>query len=225
MCTRHYKQAAWADALMRNYIHEHGSLYMDDKGKYIVDASLLLERIRCKKVTAEEMEEEIIQKDTQSTYLSELALESYKLTTRGESVQYTGKWKHVKLQLCEQLLCRSFWEDRGFFWHLNFVAKRKDKKKLFFAEIEDCGRQGPEILKARCCIPLDSLSEGGYYNLPGTAPSAPRKGLDMDRCHACTEFLKHPCNGLTYSGGHDYRRKTIYSTPSLLIENKPKYQH
>ena len=71
----------------------------------------------------------------------------------------------VKLELFETLLSRLFYESSHIFTHLNFIAKRKDKKKLFFAEIEDCGRGREEILKVRCCVPLDSLCEGKpeYY--------------------------------------------------------------
>jgi hypothetical protein len=58
------------------------------------------------------------------------------------------------------LLSRSFWEDRGHFVHLNFLAKRKDKKKLFFAEIEDCGKRDGEIYVVRCCVSLESACEG-----------------------------------------------------------------
>ncbi|CAO2039093.1 unnamed protein product [Urochloa humidicola] len=196
LCTSHYKQIARINALKRNYIHEHGCLYMNEKNKFIFDNSILVEEIRCKYITAEEMEVSTMKQGSGSTYLSELALAIY------------NKRRKVKFELCEQLLCRSFWEDIGFFWHLNFIAKRKGSKKLFFAEIEDCGERSGETLQVCCCIPLDSLCEGGYYNWRSFSPSEPRKGLDMDRCYACTEFLKHPCNGLAYSGGHDYQRKT-----------------
>ncbi|KAK3147702.1 hypothetical protein QOZ80_3BG0285740 [Eleusine coracana subsp. coracana] len=181
---------------MRNYIHEHGCLYMDENDGYIFDDSVLVEEIRCKYVPLEEMEANATRGGSKSTYLSEVALTRY------------NNRRKVKFELCDQLLCRSFWEERGFFWHLNFIAKCKGSKKLFFAEIEDYGQQSGEILQVRCCLPLDSLCEGGYYHFRSFAPSGPRKGLDMDRCYACTEFLKHPCDGLTYSGGHDYRRKT-----------------
>ena len=71
----------------------------------------------------------------------------------------------VKLELFETLLSRLFYESSHIFTHLNFVTKRKDKKKLFFTEIEDCGQGGVEILEVRCCVPLDSLCEGKpeYY--------------------------------------------------------------
>ncbi|XBJ15114.1 hypothetical protein VPH35_007079 [Triticum aestivum] len=135
--TRFYKAAARADVVMRNYIHEHGSLYMDENSKYMIDNSAQVEEIRCKHVTAEEMEAKIIkQKITRKqTYLQELALASF------------NKRKKVKFELCETLLSRLFYESSCIFTHLNFVAKRKDKKKLFFAEIEDCGQGREEILK------------------------------------------------------------------------------
>jgi hypothetical protein len=44
--------------------------------------------------------------------------------------------------------------------HLNFIAKRKDKKKLFFAEIEDCGKRDGETYVVRCCVSLESACEG-----------------------------------------------------------------
>ncbi|XP_037474061.1 uncharacterized protein LOC119350235 [Triticum dicoccoides] len=122
---------------MRNYIHEHGSLYMDENGKYMMDNSDQVEEIRCKHVTAEEMEAKIMKQEMtkEQTYLSELALASF------------NKRRKVKFELCETLLSRLFYESRRIFTHVNFVAMRKDKKKLFFAEIEDCGQGREEILK------------------------------------------------------------------------------
>uniref|UniRef100_A0A8R7NXM2 DUF3615 domain-containing protein n=1 Tax=Triticum urartu TaxID=4572 RepID=A0A8R7NXM2_TRIUA len=132
--TRFYKAAARADVVMRNYIHEHGSLYMDENSKYMIDNSAQVEEISCKHVTAEEMEAKIIRQEItrKQTYLSELALASF------------NKRKKVKFELCGTLLSRLFYESSHIFTHLNFVAKRKDKKKLFFTEIEDCGRGKPE---------------------------------------------------------------------------------
>ena len=46
------------------------------------------------------------------------------------------------------------------FVHINFVAKRNGKKTLFFAEVEERGQGGNEMLEVRCCIPLESLCEG-----------------------------------------------------------------
>ncbi|GJN08338.1 hypothetical protein PR202_ga26248 [Eleusine coracana subsp. coracana] len=56
MCIRLYKQSARTNAHMRNYIHEHGCLYMDESDGYIFDNSVLVEEIRCKHVPVEEME-------------------------------------------------------------------------------------------------------------------------------------------------------------------------
>ncbi|XBJ07705.1 uncharacterized protein [Aegilops tauschii subsp. strangulata] len=195
--TRFYKAAARANVVMRNYIHEHGSLYMDENGKYMIDNSAQVEEIRCKHVTAEEMESEIMKQEMtkEQTYLSELALASF------------NKRRKVKFELCETLLSRLFYESSRIFTHLNFVAKRKDKKKLFFAEIEDCGQGGVEILEVRCCVPLDSLCEGGYYYYCDDPRRGCRKGFDFTRCYGCSEFLKHPVDGSTYSGGHDHRRR------------------
>ncbi|XP_044371549.1 uncharacterized protein [Triticum aestivum] len=131
----------------------------------------------------------------EQTYLSELALASF------------NKRRKVKLELFETLLSRLFYESSHIFTHLNFIAKRKDKKKLFFAEIEDCGRGREEILKVRCCVPLDSLCEGGYYYYCDDPRRGCRKGFDFTRCYGCSEFLKHPVDGSTYSGGHDHRRR------------------
>ncbi|XP_044371638.1 uncharacterized protein [Triticum aestivum] len=74
--TRFYKAAARANIVMRNYIHKHGSLYMDENGKYMMDNSAQVEEIRCKHVTAEEMEAKIMKQEItkEQTYLSELAL-------------------------------------------------------------------------------------------------------------------------------------------------------
>jgi hypothetical protein len=44
--TRFYKAIGRADAVMRNYIHEHGSLFLDEKFNYIVDNSAQAEEIR-----------------------------------------------------------------------------------------------------------------------------------------------------------------------------------
>ncbi|KAM3406969.1 hypothetical protein ACQJBY_000794 [Aegilops geniculata] len=195
---RFYKAMARTDVFMRNYIHEHGSLYMDENDGCMFDNSAQVEEIRCKCVTAEEMEAKIMKREVtrQETYLSELALASF------------NKRRKVKFELCETLLSNSFWQNRDSFVHLNFVAKRKDKKTLFFAEIEDCGQVGKEILQVRCCVPLDSLCEGGYHYYCVDPPGhGYRKSLDFTRCYACTEFLKHPADGSTYSGGHDHRKR------------------
>uniref|UniRef100_A0A0E0KZZ6 DUF3615 domain-containing protein n=1 Tax=Oryza punctata TaxID=4537 RepID=A0A0E0KZZ6_ORYPU len=195
MCIQSYKGAAYSEALLRNYIHEHGELYQDEKGTFMfdIDNSGLLDEIRCKKVTAEEMEEKVMKRrlTSQSLFLPELALASY------------NKRRKIKFELCEALFSRSFWEDRGFFKHLNFVAKRKDKKKLFFAEIEECG----QTFEVRCCIPLDSVSEGGYYELKVPRRPGCRKGLDFDKCYSCHPYMKHPPDGLVYAGGHDSRKR------------------
>jgi hypothetical protein len=66
----------------------------------------------------------------------------------------------VKFELCKMLRSRSFWEDRGCFVHLNFIAKCKDEKKLFFAEIEDCGKRDGKLHVVRCCVSLESVCEG-----------------------------------------------------------------
>ena len=54
--------------------------------------------------------------------------------------------------------------------HINFVAKRNGKKTLFFAELEERGRGGKEMLEVRCCIPLESLCEGKPYMLDELCP-------------------------------------------------------
>ncbi|KAF0927666.1 hypothetical protein E2562_035574 [Oryza meyeriana var. granulata] len=72
-----YKAAAHFDAFLRNYIHEHGELYQDEKGVFMldIDDSPLREEIRCKVVTAEEMEAKVMKKglNSGSKHLSELA--------------------------------------------------------------------------------------------------------------------------------------------------------
>lgn len=194
--TRFYKAIGRADAVMRNYIHEHGSLFLDEKFNYIVDNFAQAEEIRCKNVTVEEMEAKLMKRKVtkEQAYLSELALASF------------NKKRKVKFELCEPLISRTFWEYRGLFVHINFVANCNGKKTLFFAEIEERGQGRKEMLEVRCCIPLESLCEGGYY-YDRSVPSHDRKCLDFTRCYACTEFLKHPADGSTYSGGHDCRRK------------------
>jgi hypothetical protein len=42
----------------------------------------------------------------------------------------------------------------------------------------------------------------------GPTPPRSRKGLDLSKCYACTQSLKHPSDGLAYSGGHDHQKKT-----------------
>ncbi|KAM0847115.1 hypothetical protein ACQ4PT_055238 [Festuca glaucescens] len=201
--TRFYKAIDRADAVMRNYIHEHGSLFLDEKFNYIVDNSAQAEEIRCKNVTVEEMEAKLMERKVtkEQAYLSELALASF------------NKKREVKFELCEPLISRTFWEYRGLFVHINFVANCNGKKTLFFADIEERGQGRKEMLESYfcqnrlcCCIPLESLCEGGYY-YDRTVPSHDRECLDFTRCYACTEFLKHPDDGSTYSGGHDCRRK------------------
>ncbi|KAI5022524.1 hypothetical protein ZWY2020_059254 [Hordeum vulgare] len=195
---RFYKAMARTDVFMRNYVHEHGSLYMDENDECVFDNSAQIEEIRCKRVTAEEMETKIMKREVtrQETFLSELALASF------------NKRRKVKFELCETLLSNSFWQNRDSFVHLNFVAKRKDEKTLLFAEIEECGRVGKQILQVRCCVPLDSLCEGGYHYYCVDPPRhGYRKSLDFTRCYACTEFLKHPVDGSTYSRGHDHRKR------------------
>ena len=44
--TRFYKAIGRADAVMRNYIHEHGCLYLDENCRYMVDNSAQAEEIR-----------------------------------------------------------------------------------------------------------------------------------------------------------------------------------
>ncbi|KAE8819997.1 hypothetical protein D1007_02180 [Hordeum vulgare] len=134
---RFYKAMARTDVFMRNYVHEHGSLYMDENDECVFDNSAQIEEIRCKRVTAEEMETKIMKREVtrQETFLSELALASF------------NKRRKVKFELCETLLSNSFWQNRDSFVHLNFVAKRKDEKTLLFAEIEECGRVGKQILQ------------------------------------------------------------------------------
>ena len=44
--TRFYKAVAREDAITRNYIHEHGCLYMDEKDRFIVDNSAQAEELR-----------------------------------------------------------------------------------------------------------------------------------------------------------------------------------
>lgn len=199
MCTLHYKAAGRAGATIRNYVHQHGSLYLDENGGFMIDHSPLMEEIRCKNVPVEEMEERVFNFEVtkEQTYLSELALASY------------NKRRKVKFELCKMLLSRSFWEDRGYFVHLNFIAKRKDKKKLFFAEIEDCGKRDGETYVVRCSVSLESACEGGYYNMLVPTPPQSRKGLDFSKCYACTQSLKHPpSDGSGYLGGHDHQKRT-----------------
>ncbi|TVU47607.1 hypothetical protein EJB05_07213, partial [Eragrostis curvula] len=77
ICTKHYKQTARANALTRNYIHEHGCLYMDKKDRFIFNNSVLVEEIRCKYVDIEAMGANTITGGSKSSYLSELALATY----------------------------------------------------------------------------------------------------------------------------------------------------
>jgi hypothetical protein len=46
MCTLHYKAAGRAGATIRNYVHQHGSLYLDENGGFMIDHSPLMEEIR-----------------------------------------------------------------------------------------------------------------------------------------------------------------------------------
>ncbi|KAI5022521.1 hypothetical protein ZWY2020_059251 [Hordeum vulgare] len=60
---RFYKAMARTDVFMRNYVHEHGSLYMDENDECVFDNSAQIEEIRCKRVTAEEMETKIMKRE------------------------------------------------------------------------------------------------------------------------------------------------------------------
>uniref|UniRef100_A0A0E0L5A1 DUF3615 domain-containing protein n=1 Tax=Oryza punctata TaxID=4537 RepID=A0A0E0L5A1_ORYPU len=137
--------------------------------------------------------------------------------------------KNVKIELCTVLLSNCFHEICGStFAHVNFTARAQNddqaKKRLYFAEL----KLNPDLLTKRiqrsaelsldpnivgCADDIESMCVVSIHNLQGSCfggcheidrriDYVMRRNQDYERCHACSDRIKHP-HGTEFVAGHD----------------------
>ncbi|CAL5084726.1 unnamed protein product [Urochloa decumbens] len=165
-------------------------------------------------LTAEEMEMKATQSNwpvcPQAMHFATLALDHYNSTK-----------KMHKFEMARVLLSKCFFEADGTtFAHVNFTATTPQQsasnlaKRLFFAELMLI----PDLQAYECAEPMrvlhvctiDDSCFGGCHEMVRDIKGPVRKDLDYDRCHACSERIKHP-RGAQFIAGHNRTRMPYVS--------------
>ncbi|KAK1620259.1 hypothetical protein QYE76_025776 [Lolium multiflorum] len=171
-------------------------------------------------LTAEGMEAQILarlperQPCKQAKDFAELALAHYNENSTCE------------FKLTTTLLSNCFSESSGTtYGHVNFTAVPQEEtvvqpttseaKRLFFAELMLTSRlQGyanaNHMRVLRVCTIDDDSCYGGCHEIFRKIDHKMRDDMDYERCHACSDRIKHP-NGQLFNGGHNSTRMPYYS--------------
>lgn len=169
-------------------------------------------------LTAEGMEAQILaqfpdrQPCQQAKYFAELAL-----------AHYNEKKKH-KFTLATTLLSNCFSESSGTtYGHVNFTGilqktatqSTSSTKRLFFAEVmlipELQAKTESQPMRVVHVYTIDDDScYGGCHEMFRKIDYKMRHDMDYERCHACSDRIKHP-KGQLFDGGHNSSRMPYYS--------------
>ncbi|CAN6219956.1 unnamed protein product [Urochloa humidicola] len=164
-------------------------------------------------LTAEEMEMEADRSSwpvcPQARHFATLALN-----------HYNSNRMH-KFEMARVLFSKCFSEmDGTTFGHVNFTATTPQQsasrpaKRLFFAElmlIEDLqADESAEPMRVLNVRTIDDSCFGGCHEMVRNIKGPVRKDLDYDRCHACSENIKHP-RGAQFIAGHNCTRMPYFS--------------
>ncbi|XBH80713.1 hypothetical protein VPH35_106404 [Triticum aestivum] len=134
---------------------------------------------------------------------------------------YNEKNKTSGFELATTLLSNCFSESSGdIYGHVNFTAVPKKQtasktKRLCFAELmhtpslEAYARAQPMRVLRVCTIDDDSCY-GGCHEIFRKIDNKRSDDMDYERCHACSDRIKHP-NGQLFDGGHNSSRMPYYS--------------
>ncbi|CAM0943694.1 unnamed protein product [Alopecurus aequalis] len=169
-------------------------------------------------LTAEGMEAQIAaqfpdrQPCKQAKHFAEIAL-----------AHYNEKKLH-KFELATTLLSKCFSESSGTtYGHVNFTAIQEktatqpasNTKRLFFAEVmlipelQAYPDARPMRVVHVCTIDYDACY-GGCHKIFRKINHKMWHNMDYERCHACSDRIKHP-KGRLFDGGHDSTRMPYYS--------------
>uniref|UniRef100_A0A0A9FGB7 DUF3615 domain-containing protein n=1 Tax=Arundo donax TaxID=35708 RepID=A0A0A9FGB7_ARUDO len=134
---------------------------------------------------------------------------------------YNSKKTH-KFEMATVLLSKCFTELNGdTFVHVNFTAATKcdsasfATKRLFFAELmlipELQADKSAEPMRVLDVCIIDGSCYGGCHEMKRDIKKSLRNNMDYERCHACSERIKHP-RGDKFVAGHNSTRMPYYST-------------
>ncbi|XP_071679006.1 uncharacterized protein [Lolium perenne] len=171
-------------------------------------------------LTAEAMEAHILpqfpDRCRQAEHFAKLAL-----------AHYNNSKKSRKFKLATTLLSNCFSESSGTtYGHVNFTAVLEENaaaqptsetktKRLFFAEL----MLVPQLLADPNAEPMrvvhvyvidDKYCYGGCKKIFRKIDHKMRREMDYERCHACSDLIKHP-EGHLFGGGHDSTRMSYFS--------------
>jgi len=163
-------------------------------------------------LTAEQMEECLTGHEIcpQARHFATLALK-----------HYNSKRVH-KFEMATVLLSKCFTEHDGVtYGHVNFTAAPQGQvtslatKRLFFAELmlvpELQMDETAEPMRVVHVCTIDGSCYGGCHLIRRDIKKSIRNKMDYDRCHACSDRIKHP-TGDQFIGGHNSTRTPYYST-------------
>ncbi|CAM0151535.1 unnamed protein product [Urochloa decumbens] len=165
-------------------------------------------------LTAEEMEMEAGRSSwpvcPQARHFATLALDHYNSTN-----------KMHKFEMARVLLSKCFSEvDGTTFAHVNFTATTPQQsashpaKRLFFAElmlIPDLqADESAEPMRVLSVCTIDDSCFGGCHEMVRDIKGLVKNDMDYDRCHACSNRIKHP-RGAQFMGGHNSTRMPYFS--------------
>ncbi|EMS45156.1 hypothetical protein TRIUR3_20311 [Triticum urartu] len=187
-------------------------------GSLFLQANHLINHCTCREehLSAEDMEAQISARFPdrkpcqQAKDFAELAL-----------AHYNEKNKTSGFELATTLLSNCFSESSGdIYGHVNFTAVPKKQtasktKRLCFAELmhtpslEAYARAQPMRVLRVCTIDDDSCY-GGCHEIFRKIDNKRSDDMDYERCHACSDRIKHP-NGQLFDGGHNSSRMPYYS--------------
>nr|XP_051192162.1 uncharacterized protein LOC127305687 isoform X2 [Lolium perenne] len=172
-------------------------------------------------LTAEGMEAHILQQFPESKpcqqakHFAELALKHYN----------KKRMESRKFKLATTLLSNCFSESSGTtYGHVNFTAILEEKtatqptsktKRLFFAELMLIPKlqADPEAEPMRVVhvyVIDDDYCYGGCKKIFRKIDHKMRREMDYERCHACSDLIKHP-KGQLFDGGHNSSRMPYFS--------------
>ncbi|KAM3244340.1 hypothetical protein ACQJBY_055965 [Aegilops geniculata] len=134
---------------------------------------------------------------------------------------YNEKNKTGEFELATTLLSNCFSESSGdIYGHVNFTAVPKKQtasktKRLFFAELMhtpslEAYARGQPMRVLRVCTIDDDSCYGGCHEIFRKIDHKRSDDMDYERCHACSDRIKHP-NGQLFDGGHNSSRMPYYS--------------
>ncbi|CAL4967809.1 unnamed protein product [Urochloa decumbens] len=137
------------------------------------------------------------------------------------ALNYYNSNRMHKFEMARVLLSKCFSEmDGTTFAHVNFTATTPQQsasqpaKRLFFAELMLIGDlqayESAEPMRVQNVCTIDDSCFGGCHEMVRDIKGPVRKDLDYDRCHACSERIKHP-RGAQFIAGHNCTRMPYFS--------------